>query len=162
MSACSCVWWWFVNIASHSFICYKKNHKNVNYFGMWLEIVENVELYPVNIPCHTVLVMFLLCCWMNLIVELYCVLQVAVFYPNKDEYEIQLQDRQRTESTHITSGKGLILRPVHFVTVSLAGVIWSSLNWQFERMHFKNTLCYLQDIFWCCMILLCNDFSEYI
>ncbi|XP_021942836.1 sister chromatid cohesion protein PDS5 homolog A-B-like isoform X2 [Zootermopsis nevadensis] len=29
--------------------------------------------------------------------------EVAVFYPNKGEYEIQLQDRQRTESTHITS-----------------------------------------------------------
>jgi hypothetical protein len=60
---------------------------------------------------------------MNLQIALFCVLQVAVFYPNKGEYEIQLQARSRAESPQITSGKGL-----NFKTSSFCDCLFSWRN----------------------------------
>lgn len=69
--------------------------------------VENVELHADKKMCPYIPADVSVLLLDNLIMSLYCVLQVAVFYPNKGEYEIQLQSRSRTESPQITSGKRL-------------------------------------------------------
>jgi hypothetical protein len=45
-----------------------------------------------------------LCCWINITALPYGS-QVAVFYPNRGQYEIQQQARSRTESPQNTSSK---------------------------------------------------------
>lgn len=49
--------------------------------------------------------MFLSGYWINLITELCCVLQLAVFYPNRGEYGTHQQSINRTGLPQVTSGK---------------------------------------------------------